>query len=148
MDNIKTVTHVSNPSDKRCKWWSALIPDDLTEESLTGRVNFEYFKRGQDLELTKGSMIINSEELHHSKKRGFLVHLGLVGEDRIYWISPCIRKKVFIKEQGYQNLMKGSGDIAGAIRIALYLRCQPDIFKAYEELLYCKKTVVNTEDLS
>ena len=136
----KTVTYIARPQDSRCRWWSAIIePSMLEPRYLEERAPFEYLKKGMDLELAEGVYLIDSEENHHRKQRGYTVLLGRVFEGKVHWIAPDLRRKVYIKENGGQDLMKGSGDVTAILRMAMWIERQPDKQKAFNELLYCNK---------
>lgn len=135
MNTQATITHIAKPADSRCAWWQAEIPNTLSIDDLKEKnVKLEYYKRGQDLELPIGTMIIDSEANHHRNNRGFTVNLGLVTSEGMRWICPTLEIKKFIKTQGHTELMVGSGDVCGAFRIALYLREQEDMFEAFKTL--------------
>jgi hypothetical protein len=131
---IITVTHIAKPIDKRCQWWQGELPKDLDIRHLIEKAPIKIFKRNADLELTPGTLLIDSEQVHHRKLRGYNVCLGFVNHNEIIWIAPTMARKQFIKNLGNSDLMKGSGDVVGAIRMALWLYRQPDIFEAFEEL--------------
>lgn len=129
-----TITHIAQPSDSRCQWWQGEFLNDLDVKHLEEKSPIKMFKRGADLELTPGTMLIDSEALHHRHNRGFAVNFGLVTNDRVKWVVPNMKMKMLIKEKGHKDLMKGSGDVAACVRIALYLRRQENILEAFEEL--------------
>jgi hypothetical protein len=131
---VTTITHIAKPSDARCAWWQCELPLNLEVKHLIEKAPFEYFKKNSDLELTPGTLLIDSEAIHHRTNRGFAVNIGLVGQKGIYWLCPTMAHKQLIKKQGHADLMVGSGDICAVIRIAIWLRRQENIFVAFDQL--------------
>lgn len=130
-----TTTYIAKPADDRCHWWSAIITNEfLDTKYLNEKPNFKYLKRGTDLELEEGTFIIDSEANHHRNSRGYTVCLGIVLNGMVKWISPSIEMKMLIKKEGHQDLMKGSGDITGCIRLALYLLRQESLLEGFIKL--------------
>lgn len=130
----QTVTYIAGPTDTRCKWWEAIIPDELDISHLEEKAPFTYLRNGQDLELDVGTMIISSEAMHHRNDRGYSTKLGLATSKGMRWISPNMKIKQFIKENGSRELMKGSGDVIGVIRMALWIMQQEDREEAFKLL--------------
>lgn len=131
----KTVTYIAEPESYRCQWWSAILTKNILDiKYLEERAPFSYLKRNADLELEEGTFIIDSEAMHHRKSRGYITRLGVVSDGEVCWIKPNIEIKKHIKSKGYQDLMKGSGDVAGCIRMAIYLSRQENLAKAIKEL--------------
>jgi len=129
----KTVAYIANPQDSRCSWWCVQIP---TDQRLDGtRINVPFLKRGADLELKEGDMLIDSEAHHHRKNRGYSVVLIVCDGEKIQHLHPMAQRKAFIKAHGGQDLMHESGDVNGCIRMAVWLRRQPDLKIAIEQLL-------------
>jgi hypothetical protein len=132
---MTTVTHIAKPIDSRCQWWQAEItPACLDVKFLEEKAPFKYFKKDSDLELAPGTLLIDSEQTHHRKMRGYTVNLGLVFEDGVKWLKPKLEHKKYIKELGHQDLMKGSGDVAATLRIAIYLSKNTDKFAEFLKL--------------
>jgi len=129
MRSNKTVSYVAKPRDSRCAWWSLILPDSL--ELSSSKIPAPYLKKGADLELTPGTMLIDSEARHHRKNRGYEVHLGVVFPTHIGWIQPTLARKQYIKEHDGQDLMHESGDVAGAVRRAVWLRRQPNLKSSF-----------------
>lgn len=136
---MTTLTYIAKPDDSRCKWFSAMIPTDLKPENLGFRVAFNYFRRNADLELSEGDMIIDWEELHHVKKRGSVTSLGFVIDGEIDFITPTLERKQIIKKEGHKDLMMGSGDIDGVLRMAIFIRRSADPKEAFLKLKNTKK---------
>lgn len=129
---IQSSTSVSVPvvpSDYRCKYWAKLfranaplpLPSDVTSaSSLPG----PYLLRG-DEELFPGDVMLEGEENHPYKKRGWSYWLRYVTPDGtlLVYRSGFSEQKVAAKAQGLaSSLLAGSGDIAGAVRVAHALR--------------------------
>jgi len=129
----ETVAYIAKPTDSRCSWWSVQLPDsglELTDKKL----NSPYLHRNADLELTYGQMLIDSEANHHRQNRGYTVQLIVSFGDDWSGIIPSAKIKKYIKEHNGQDLMHESGDVAGCVRIAVWLRRQPDLKIAFNEL--------------
>ena len=134
-----TIAYIARPEDERCKWWSVQLPDEGLE--LTGgRLGVPFLRSGADLELAPGQMLIDSEANHPTKDRGYHVILGVAveGREKVAWLEPTASRKAFIKANGGQDLMHESGAVAGCVRMAVWLRRQPDLEEAFG-LLYRAK---------
>lgn len=132
MTTNKTVTYIAKPQDSRCAWWSMMLPADL--ELSANKIPAPYLKNGADLELEYGAMLIDSEAKHHSKNRGYDVVLVVAFEEEVLFIAPTASRKKYIKEHDGQDLMHESGDVAGVVRMAVWLRRQPDLHTAFDAL--------------
>jgi hypothetical protein len=110
-----------------------VLPENISLDD--DRIPAPYLKKGADLELEFGDMLIDSESKHHRKNRGYYVRLGVALDDKVNWIFPTLGRKTYIKTHGGKDLMNGSGDVAGVVRMAIWLRRQPDLKAAFEELL-------------
>jgi len=131
----KTVSYIARPQDSRCSWWCVQVPED---QRLDGtRINAPFLKRGADLELKSGDMLIDSEANHHRKNRGYSVVLIVCDGEKIQHLHPMAQRKAFIKAHGGQDLMHESGDVNGCVRMAVWLRRQPDFKVAVSQLLEC-----------
>jgi hypothetical protein len=128
-----TVEYIAEPSDLRCSWWSVILPDTGLELSKD-RLNLPYLRAGADLELRYGQMLIDSEAMHHRKNRGYRVLLIVSFGNECKSLVPTAVRKKHIKANGGQDLMHESGDVAGCIRMAVWLRRQPDLSMAFDEL--------------
>jgi hypothetical protein len=128
----RTITYIAKPSDSRCSWWCVQVPED---QQLDGtRISAPYLRKGADLELKSGDMLIDSEANHHRKNRGYNVVLVVCDGEKVQYLHPTAQRKAFIKANGGQDLMHESGDVNGCIRIAVWLRRQPDLKVAIEQL--------------
>jgi len=128
-----TVPYTAKPSDSRCSWWCVQVPED---QELDGtRLSAPYLKRGADLELKAGDMLIDSEANHHRKNRGYTTVLGVCDGEQMQFIKPTAEIKRYIKLHGGQDLMHETGDINAVIRMAVWLRRQSDLKLAIHQLL-------------
>lgn len=134
-ESEQTVSYIAHQKDARCAWWSMLLPADI--ELNGNRINAPYLRKGADLELKKGDMLIDSEAKHHSKNRGYNVVLVVCVDEDIRYIKPTALKKAYIKANGGQDLMHESGDVAGCVRMAVWLRRQPNLSEAVKLLQLC-----------
>jgi|GEM_PF-4130959 len=132
-DTIETVTHIAKQNDIRCKWFQAELTN-LRDEHLTEKLDLKYYFKNQDLELIPGTLLIDSEEIHHRQNRGFKVKLGIVTETEVVWMLPEMKHKMFLKDEGCKNLMKGSGNFAAVVRLALYIQQHDDKLAAFKKL--------------
>lgn len=128
----QTVSYIAKPSDSRCAWWSVQLPADI--ELNDQRIPAPYLRKGADLELKQGDMLIDSEAMHHRKNRGYNTVLCVCADGEVKFIKPTAAKKAFIKANGGQDLMHESGDVAGCVRMAVWLRRQPDLSAAVAAL--------------
>jgi hypothetical protein len=129
----ETVSYIAKPDDNRCAWWSMQLPADI--ELSSAKIPAPYLRKGADLELKQGDMLIDSEAMHHRKNRGYRVNLGVCVGGKVKFIIPSASKKAFIKANGGKDLMHESGDVAGCVRMAVWLRRQPDLAVAFRQLL-------------
>jgi len=92
----------------------------MSASSLPG----PYLLRG-DEELFPGDVMIEGEENHPYKKRGWSYWLRYVAPDGnlLVYRSGFSEQKMAAKARGLSpSLLAGSGDIAGAVRVAHALR--------------------------
>ena len=130
-----TVRYTAKPSDSRCAWWSVQLPVDIKLNDQ--RIPAPYLRKGADLELKQGDMLIDSEAMHHRKNRGYQTGLIVCVNDDVEYLLPTAQRKAFIKANGGQDLMHESGDVAGCVRMAVWLRRQPDLSAAVHDLQNC-----------
>ena len=129
----ETVSFVAKPGDSRCSWWSVQLPAEI--ELNSEKIPAPYLRNGADLELKEGDMLVTSEAKHHRKNRGYDVYLSVCVGGEVKHIFPAMQRKTFIKANGGKDLMHESGDVAGCVRMAVWLRRQPSITIAFEQLL-------------
>jgi hypothetical protein len=120
------------PRDSRCRYWAKIIraDDHLPLPSAVSGANDvpgRYCRTGDD-ELGLGDVLIEGEENHHRKQRGWTY--------RVTWYDPAMRPpeghcvvepstniKMALKGAGMAlHLLSGSGDVAACIRIVHALR--------------------------
>jgi hypothetical protein len=130
----KTVSYIAKPSYSRCAWWSVQLPADI--ELSSERIPAPYLQKGTDLELKEGDMLIDSEANHHRKNRGYNVVLVVCVDGEVKFIKSTAKRKAYIKEHGGQDLMHSSGDVAGCVRMAVWLRRQPNLAIAFQQLTW------------
>jgi hypothetical protein len=132
---MATITYIAKPQDSRCQWWSLILSPDI---QLDGRrIDAPFLRKGADLELNHGDMLVDSEANHHTKNRGYSVTLGIAIEDEanekgglVVWVCPGAAVKAYIKTHGGQDLMHETGDVNACVRLAVWLRRQPDLKQA------------------
>ena len=118
------------PFDDRCRWWAKLIragsalplPQSITgAESIPG----DFLRPGEE-ELTAGDVLVEGEANHHRRPdRGWRYWVTVVdSEERLLrFASGFGFQKSQMKDKGmHPDLLKGSGDVAGAIRVAHGIR--------------------------
>ena len=128
-----TFSHVASRTDRRCKWWqktiNAEIAATLDPAAIEGgnSIPGEYLRDGADLELPAWTMILDSEQVHHAKPRGYSYTLGVImpkadGSLGRTWIAGKVSaQKGAIKAAGATHLLGGSGDTAGLVRMARWI---------------------------
>lgn len=118
------------PRDSRCRYWSKLVRAEQ-ELPLPAAVQGAsdifgpYLQRGEE-ELLPGDALFEGEANHHRRTdRGWSYWLTVVTPqgELLTFTSGFGPQKVELKSQGLApDLLKGSGDIAGMVRIAHGLR--------------------------
>lgn len=117
------------PQDRRCRYWAKVVraEQDLplpSEVSGAGNIESPYLQRG-DEELLPGDVLFEGEANHHSKDRGwsYLVQFVDSAGACVMYRSGFSAQKAAAKAQGMATaLLAGSGDVAGAVRVAHALR--------------------------
>lgn len=131
MTTTTTTAYIAKPRDSRCKYWAIRVPADAV---LGVRILSPFLRVGADLELSDGDFLIQSEANHHTKNRGYCVQLvGAVGGTIVH-MDPTAATKKYIKENGGAGLMGGTGEVDACLRVALWLRSQPDLAAAWGAL--------------
>jgi hypothetical protein len=127
----ETISYVVERVDGRCKGWAKKLNREqilaLDLEKINGAIDIpgNYLKNGTDLELRPfEDFIFWGEANHHNKQRGWTYRIYYPGLSGIGFITPTIGIKAAIKKAGHTDLMGGSGDIAGIVRMAKFI-CQP-----------------------
>lgn len=118
------------PRDSRCRYWCKKIHADRLP--LPGQIDGanslpgEYLKKG-DVEIEPGEFIFEGEEKHHNKQRGWdywaytygeagykSLPFGTATKDAI----KLLASEDLISKERARDLLRGSGDIAAAVRRA------------------------------
>lgn len=117
------------PSDYRCKYWAKIIrahtPLPLPSSVMSATSLPGHFLLRGDEELFPGDAMFEGEENHAYKNRGWSYWLRYVTPDGslLVYRSGFSAQKIAAKAQGLtSSLLAGSGDIAGAVRVAHALR--------------------------
>lgn len=115
--------------DERCNYWCKIIragdPLPLPSE-IFGAANIPclYCQLGED-ELFVGDIAFEGEQNHHRLKWGWCYWVHFVNRDcqLITYRSSFSEQKAAAKQLGLTSeLLTGSGDLAGAVRVAHALR--------------------------
>lgn len=115
------------PIDRRCKYWCKIVRAAVTlplPSGVEGADNLPgAYKRGGDEELFSGDMMFEGEAMHHSKPRGWMYHLTCIYKGEKHTFKASAEMKARLKARGLDvNLLPGSGDLAGIVRIAHAIR--------------------------
>lgn len=130
MDTVTAPTSISvklAPLDHRCKYWCKIVRAAVAlplPSIVEGADNIPgTYKRGGDEELFPGDMMFEGEAKHHKKERGWMYHLTCIYKGKERCIKASAEIKTRIKSRGLDvNLLAGSGDLAGIVRIAHAIR--------------------------
>lgn len=118
------------PLDSRCRYWAKIVRagQELPTPSLIAGANDicgSYLQLGEE-ELLPGDALFEGEANHHRRNdRGWSYWVTFVSESGgfVRYQSGFISQKAEMKAQGLSpELLKGSGDIAGMVRIVHGLR--------------------------
>lgn len=125
---VLSVSVEIRPVDSRCRHWAKVvragqelpIPADVDGASdIPGG-----YARNGDEELFEGDVLIEGEENHHRKARGwtyYITYMNKNGDARR--VKPSSEIKSYLKQQGLDpRLLAGSGDVAACVRIAHAIR--------------------------
>lgn len=116
------------PRDNRCRHWAKFIgagtvlkpPSEVDSAAdLPGR----FLREGEE-ELSPGDFMIEGEENHHRKERGWTYRLSYVGLDgSLQQVVPTTEMKQAMKSAGMAApLLRGSGQLAACVRLIEGLR--------------------------
>lgn len=125
-DLIESVSVRIAPRDDRCRYWAKVIRagQALPLPSATNGANDLpglYARKGEE-ELLPGDVLIEGEEAHHRKARGWAYWITFVHEGKAHTKAPT-GIKAHLKTAGLPaELLTGSGDVAACVRIAHGLR--------------------------
>lgn len=128
--SIKSASINIRPRDSRCKYWAKKIEADmdlpLPKEVDGGNdIPGKYLREGEE-ELEPGDILFEGEANHHRRiDRGWTYWVHYVdsqgGLHR--YMSGFSEQKTAAKTKGLSStLLAGSGDVAGAVRVAHALR--------------------------
>lgn len=118
------------PTDRRCRYWAKIFPSAKAlplPKDVQGANDLPapYCKRG-DEELFAGDVLIEGEANHHRRTdRGWTYWVVFVTPEGklVRYVSGFSEQKAAAKAQGLApELLSGSGDVAGAVRVAHALR--------------------------
>ena len=129
---IDSLSITIKPQDYRCRHWAKIIRNSAplpVPSSVTGANDIPggYAKEG-DEELFAGDFMIEGEEAHHRKARGWVYHLTFMHNGRKVIVQYFSARKDAMKAGGLpKDLLAGSGDLAGLVRIMHALRLGIDI---------------------
>lgn len=129
------MTVVLGPCDRRCRWWakhiaaSGRLPHPAEVRGACSLAQcFE--KRGQ-FWLPPGDFVIEGEEVHHRKARGWFYWLRGVdptGKRIVIESGEFGPLKPLLKDAGLAaDLLSGRGDIAAAVRVIHAVRAGIDV---------------------
>jgi hypothetical protein len=140
-NQIQSVSIVLRANDRRCKYWAkcvragALLP--LPEAvSGAGDVPGEYLRSGSDVELDVGDFLLEGEENHHIKKRGWTYNLSVnspFAPGKHTYIAFDSSIKTDIKDavaagnldpDSARLVLRGSGEVAAMVRAINYYRAR------------------------
>lgn len=125
-----TVSVDIRPLDSRCRYWAKIVRAnvDLPIPSDVDRavdINTPFLSRGEE-ELFPGDVLFEGEANHHKRNdRGWTYWVSFVDTDGtlLCFQSGFGALKATAKAQGLPpHLLAGSGDVAGATRVAHALR--------------------------
>lgn len=129
---MKSESVVIKPVDSRCRFWAKIvragsilpIPSDVQgANDIPGA----YLPAG-DEELFFGDFLITGEAMHHRHNRGWMYKMAYVTEAGLSWVQYSSERKAAAKAAGLpKELLPGSGDIAGLVRLAHAVRLGLDI---------------------
>lgn len=124
---VVSATYVCNPKDSRCRYWAKVIraTDALPLPACiagASAVPGPYIRKGDDVELFEGDWILEGEENHHRKQRGWTYTLRSLairkgdGELAACTFDFGVESRAAIRAAGAKDLLGGSGDVAAMIR--------------------------------
>lgn len=121
------------PCDSRCKYWAKIIRAAVAlplPSAIIGASDVPgAYVRG-DEEIFPRDVVLQGEENHHIKARGWSYWVSWVDAEGVYHShrSGYSAQKTELKAQGLRaELLTGAGDVAGAIRVAHGMRAGMNI---------------------
>jgi hypothetical protein len=130
--NLESASIKIAPADSRCRYWAKVIRagEPLPPPSMVGGANdipAPYARMGEE-ELFPGDILIQGEENHHRRARGWTYTVrycdGVLGGRLATHTISASEDKALGKAMGRlpRELLAGSGDVAAAVRYAHLLR--------------------------
>lgn len=120
------------PDDHRCRYWAKRITPSTalkppSEVQRAADIPGAYLKEG-DEELEVGEFLIQGEQVHHRKMRGWTYSIVFLGSDgEVHTIRPTAEHKAALKAAGMPVvLLKGSGELAASVRLIHGFRAAMD----------------------
>ena len=119
---VISTTFTPKKADRRCRGWAKIIRADgsVPLPANVGGANDipgEYLPFGQEIEAFPGDWILEGEENHHVKRRGWSYWLRAVLPDgSIATQNGHEHVKPALRELGRRDLLGGVGDCAALIR--------------------------------
>lgn len=127
---MDTLSHIARPADSRCKWWQRIATEaevlgtDPAQIDGASTLPGAYQRKAADTELPAWTVVLDGQENHHVKARGWRHLLGIVvrSGDRLgmVWITTPMQTKALIKAAA-PHLAGGSGPNAALLRAARYV---------------------------
>jgi hypothetical protein len=128
-------TILMRPRDSRCRWWAkAILPGESIPlpSAVDGAADVpgDYLARGEEIPAVPGTIILEREERHHRKRRGWaswvwVVDADGVARDAFEGVAACksvCRLAAASGDHEHQaeasRLVGGAGDVAGMVRAA------------------------------
>jgi hypothetical protein len=116
---------ICRPQDSRCRYWAKVVrasdalpmPADIDgANSVPGA-----YIRG-DVEIFEGDYVLEGEENHHAKRRGWTYWLRTVDATGAIASVPFDTKAAIRASDADRALLLGSGDVAAMVRTIHWLR--------------------------
>ena len=111
------------PRDRRCRYWAKVVRAGTSlpaPSAVEGAASIPgpYAPHGEE-ELFAGDTLIEGEEIHHRKARGWTYQVAIVSPDGTpVYIQPDAALKATLKAGGLPaRLLPGSGDVAACVRV-------------------------------
>ncbi|HBJ98802.1 MAG TPA: hypothetical protein DDZ62_01645 [Delftia acidovorans] len=131
-DHIMSIQSVSvsvKPVDYRCRFWAKVVRGGVVlpvPNKVLGAndVPGAYLKQG-DEELFAGDFLLIGEEVHHRKARGWDYKMKFIDPrtGQLRTVAALSERKAVAKANGLPvELLAGSGEIAGLVRLAHAVR--------------------------
>lgn len=124
----KSISVEVSPVDKRCKYWAKVVRADaelpIPEQVLGGDdIPGRYLQLGEE-ELFSGDFLFEGEAISHKHNHGWAYYVTFMSDngDKVV-IRPTSAHKTAAKDGGLpKELLKGSGELAAAVRLAHAVR--------------------------